>query len=122
MVIHYGFTIVIPIIVLGFPWFRSIRSVTVVSALIVIGLWIKRYLIVVPTLETPYIPIQDIRPEYVNYSVSWVEFLLTLAGVALMVLIFTIASKIAPIIPVAEVEDVHDEAKLKLLFTTKGAD
>ncbi|MFC2123563.1 NrfD/PsrC family molybdoenzyme membrane anchor subunit [Bacteroidota bacterium] len=121
VVIHYAFAIVIPIIVLGIPWFRSIKSVTVVSVLIVIGLWVKRYLIVVPTLETPYIPIQDIRPEYITYSISWVEFALTIAGIALMILIFTIASKIAPIIPVAEVEDEHDEAKLKLLFTTKGA-
>jgi len=121
VIFHIVFAMIVPVIVIGIPWFRSVRSVTLVSALIVVALWIKRYLIVVPTLETPYIPIQDVRTEYVVYSASWVEIALTVAGVALMLLIFTIASKIAPIIPVAEVEDKHDEAKLKLIFKIKGA-
>ena len=118
--VHIIFTIMIPVIILGLPWFRSINSVTLVSALIVIGLWIKRYLIVVPTLETPFIPIQDIREDWVHYSPSWVELSLTFAGIALMILIFVIASKIAPIIPVAEVEDVHDASKPIIKFKTQG--
>jgi molybdopterin-containing oxidoreductase family membrane subunit len=118
--IHIGLTIVLPVFVLGVPWFRSVKSVTIVSALVVIGLWVKRYLIVVPTLETPYIPIQDVRPEFVHYSISWVEWALTISGIALMILIFTIASKIAPIIPVSEVEDVHDESKPLIRFKTQG--
>jgi molybdopterin-containing oxidoreductase family membrane subunit len=118
---HIVFALVIPIIVLAIPKFRSIKSVTLISALIVAALWVKRYLIVVPVLETPFIPIEDIRPEFASYSISWVEFALTISGIALMILIFTIASKIAPIIPVAEIEDVDEEAKSDLSFITKGA-
>ena len=110
----------VPLIILGLPWFRSINSITLVSLFIVVALWIKRYLIVVPPLETPFIPIQDVRPEYVYYSMSWVEMTLTISGLALIVLIFTIASKIAPIIPVAELEDVEDTAKPIIRFSTKG--
>jgi molybdopterin-containing oxidoreductase family membrane subunit len=117
---HVIFTMVVPLIVLGLPWFRSINSITLVSVFVVLALWVKRYLIVVPPLETPYIPIQDIRPEYINYSMSWVEITLTVSGIALIVLIFTIASKIAPIIPVAEIEDVEDKAKPIIRFSTKG--
>ncbi|HLF33466.1 MAG TPA: NrfD/PsrC family molybdoenzyme membrane anchor subunit [Cyclobacteriaceae bacterium] len=117
--IHIFFAIVIPIIVLGIPWFRTVTNVTFVSLLIVIGLWVKRYLIVVPTLETPFIPIQDIRPAWANYSVSWVELALTISGIALVVLIFTIASKIAPIIPVSEIEDM-DEPKPVVEYTMRG--
>jgi len=117
---HIVFAFIVPVIVLGFPWLRSINSVTLVSLFIVIALWVKRYLIVVPTLETPYIPIQDIRPEYVNYSVSWVEWALSLSGITVMILIFTVASKIAPIIPVSEVIDAQNLEKPKLLFKTKG--
>jgi molybdopterin-containing oxidoreductase family membrane subunit len=112
---------VIPLIIIGFPMFRSINSVTLVSVFIVLALWVKRYLIVVPPLETPFIPIQDIRPEFVHYSMSWVEMTLTISGMALIILIFTIASKIAPIIPVAEIEDKEDESKPIIRFTTKGA-
>lgn len=115
------FALVIPIIILPIPKFRNITSITIVSVLIVIALWIKRYLIVVPVLETPFIPIDDIRPEYAQYSISWVEFALTVAGVALMILIFTVASKIAPIIPVSEVEDVDEAAKPNLSLETKDA-
>ncbi len=118
--LHIVLAIVIPIIVIGIPWFRTINSVTFVSVLVVIGLWIKRYLIVVPTLETAFIPIQDVREEWVNYSPSWVELGLTVAGIALMILIFVIASKIAPIIPVAEVEDKQDSSKPIIRFKTQG--
>lgn len=117
---HVIFTMVVPLIVLGLPWFRSINSITLVSVFVVLALWVKRYLIVVPPLETPYIPIQDIRPEYIHYSMSWVEITLTVSGIALIILIFTIASKIAPIIPVAEIEDVEDKAKPIIRFSTKG--
>jgi molybdopterin-containing oxidoreductase family membrane subunit len=117
---HVAFTMFVPLIILGLPWFRSINSITLVSLFIVVALWVKRYLIVVPPLETPFIPIQDVRPEYVHYSISWVEMTLTVSGLALIVLIFTIASKIAPIIPVAEMEDVEDTAKPIIRFQTKG--
>lgn len=117
---HFVFAFVVPIIAIGFPWFRSINMVTIVSLLIVIALWVKRYLIVVPTLETPYIPIQDIRPEYVHYSISWVEWALSISGIAVIVLIFTIASKWAPIIPVSEVADAHNLEKPKLLFKVRN--
>ncbi len=117
---HVLFALVVPIIVLGFPWLRSINNVTLVSVFIVLALWVKRYLIVVPTLETPFIPIQDIRPEYVRYSISWVEWALTVSGIAVIVLIFTVASKIAPIIPVSEVADAQNLEKPQVLFKTKG--
>jgi len=40
-----------------------------------------------------------------------VELALTLSGIALMILIFTIASKIAPIIPVAEMEEARGDSE-----------
>ncbi len=117
---HIVFAFIVPLIVLGFPWLRTVNNVTLVSLFIVIALWVKRYLIVVPALETPFIPIQDIRPEYVNYTATWVEWALSISGVAVMVLIFTVASKIAPIIPVSEVADAKNLEKPAILFKTKG--
>jgi molybdopterin-containing oxidoreductase family membrane subunit len=108
------------VLVLGIPWFRSVNSVTIVSVLILIGLWAKRYMIVVPTLETPFLPVQDTRMDWVNYSPSWVELSLTVSGFALIILIFTIASRIAPILPVAEMQETHDDVPAMLTFKTKG--
>ena len=119
-VFHIVFAVLVPLIILAVPWFRTVNSVAFVSFFIVLALWVKRYLIVVPTLETPFIPIQDTRADWVHYSPSWVELALTFAGIALMILIFVIAAKWAPIVPVAEVEDTEDGAKKKLRFKVNG--
>ncbi|MFY0653159.1 MAG: polysulfide reductase NrfD [Cyclobacteriaceae bacterium] len=110
----------IPVIIIGIPWFRRVDTIVLTSIGVLIGLWIMRYLMIVPVLETPYLPIQDVRPDWVQYSATWVEWSLSLAGVALFILFFIFISKIAPIIPVAEIEDIEEKSKLDLSFKTKG--
>lgn len=105
------FGTLIPIIVVGIPKFRTINTITISAVIAVIALWMNRYLIVVPTLETPYIPIQDTRPEWLFYSATWVEWVLTIGGIAAFCLFFTIASKFVPIIPIAEMIDTETEEK-----------
>lgn len=112
------FAILIPFIVLLVPKFRNPGSITFVSVLVLIGLWFKRYLIIVPTLETPYFPIQDIRPEYVNYHATWVEWALSLAGLALGVIIIMIFNYFAPIVPVAELEHQDEISVPKPFYLT----
>jgi hypothetical protein len=68
----------------------------------VIALWVKRYLIIVPTLESPLLPMQDTRMEYVKYSATWVEWALTFAGIATFFLFFTLMSKFVTVIPISE--------------------
>jgi molybdopterin-containing oxidoreductase family membrane subunit len=101
------FAIGLPIIILIIPKFRTPGSITFISALILVGLWFKRYLIIVPTLETPYVPIQDLRPEFMHYQATWVEWALTLAGIGSSVLIIMLLNLFAPVVPVADLE--HDE-------------
>lgn len=102
------FAIFIPAVILIIPKFRSIGSITFVSLLALIGLWFKRYLIIVPTLETPYFPIQDVRPEYVNYQATWVEWALTLGGVALGVILIMLMNYFSPAVPIAEMEHADE--------------
>ncbi len=102
-----AFAIAIPLIVLIVPKFRNPKSITMVSALILVGLWLKRYLIIVPTLETPYFPIQDLREEFVHYQATWVEWALTIAGVALFILLIMLLNTLAPPVPVSDLE--HDD-------------
>ena len=101
--------ILLPIIVVAVPQLRKPGFITIVSAIMVLAMWVKRYLIVVPTLETPLLPIDDVRPEYIKYSITWVEWALTFAGIALFLLFFTIAAKFMTLIPVSEVTDEYDE-------------
>lgn len=99
----------LPIIIMGIPRFRTINTITFAAVIAVLALWVNRYLIVVPTLETPYMPIQDTRPEWILYSATWIEWAQVIGGVALFSLIFTVAAKVVPIIPVSEVADAEVE-------------
>jgi molybdopterin-containing oxidoreductase family membrane subunit len=97
--------VLVPIIVVAIPQLRKPGYIAIASAVMVLAMWVKRYLIIVPTLETPLLPIQDTRPEFVNYSVTWVEWSLTIGGIALFLLLFTLAAKFMTIIPVSEVSE-----------------
>ncbi len=93
--------VLLPLLVVGIAKFRTITNITLTAIVVVIALWLNRYLIVVPTLQSPYLPIQDSRPEWFHYSATWVEWSLTAAGVAIFCLLFTIASKFIPVVPVS---------------------
>ena len=105
--------IIVPLIVVGFPRLRTIRNITIAAIIALIGLWVNRYLIVIPTLETPYLPIQDTRPDWIRYAPTWVEWSLTVAGVSVFGMLFMLASKFFPVISISEVanneKNEHDE-------------
>ena len=101
----------LPTIIIGIPWFRSVNSIAFVSVLVLLGLWMMRYLMIVPVLETPYLPIQDLRADWVHYSATWIEWSLTLAGIAIFILAFILVGKLAPIVPVSEMLEKEDESK-----------
>ena len=94
--------VVIPVIFAAVPKLRKPDYLMVVAAIMVLAMWVKRYLIVVPTLETPLLPIEDIRPEYVHYTITWVEWILTFGGVASFFLIFTLAGKFVTLIDISD--------------------
>jgi len=94
--------VLMPLIVVGIPKFRTINMITITAVVVVVALWLNRYLIVIPTLESPYLPIQDARIDWVSYSGTWVEWALTIGGVAAFCLFFTIGARFIPIIPVSQ--------------------
>jgi len=104
--------VLLPLIVVGIAKFRTITNITLTAVVVIIALWLNRYIIVVPTLESPYLPIQDSRPEWLNYTATWVEWSLTAAGVAVFALLFTLASKFITIVPVSGLhgEEQNEEA------------
>lgn len=105
--------ILIPIIIIGFPKLRTIPNITISAVIAMLALWVNRYIIVIPTLETPFLPIQDIRPDWINYSPTWVEWALTIAGVSIFAMLFMLVSKIAPIISISEMQQNDKDEVLK---------
>jgi len=94
--------ILLPIVVVALPKTRKPNLIALVSLFMVIALWVKRYLIIVPTLESPLLPMQDTRIEYVKYTATWVEWALTFGGIATFFLFFTLMSKFVTVIPISE--------------------
>ena len=105
--------VMVPIIIVTVPKFRNINSIAFAAVIAVFALWVKRYLIIIPTLESPLLPIHDLRPEYVHYSATWVEWSLTFAGIALFILLFYLFSKFVPIIPIVRTGEEKDYSRLR---------
>jgi Ni/Fe-hydrogenase subunit HybB-like protein len=93
--------VLMPLIVIGFRRLRTIPMITITAVVVIIALWINRYLIVIPTLESPYLPIQEDRPEWLHYSGTWVEWVLTLGGIASFCLFLTIGTRLVPVVHIA---------------------
>ena len=102
--------VLLPLIVVGFKRLRTINTITFAAVIVIISLWMNRYLIVVPTLESPYLPIEDARAAWIHYSPTWVELTLTAGGVASFCLFFTLASKLIPIVQISELKEEPKEA------------
>ncbi|GGK56642.1 MULTISPECIES: NrfD/PsrC family molybdoenzyme membrane anchor subunit [Flavobacteriaceae] len=101
--------VLVPLVILFFKKLRTIKSITFAAVIAVIGLWFNRYLIVVPTLETPYLPIQDTREEFIHYTATWIEWALSFAGVAAFILFFILIMKLVPVIPMSGIIDNERE-------------
>ncbi len=97
--------IVLPILIVAIPATRKPKWITLSAFIMVFALWVKRYLIIVPTLESPALPMQDTRMEYVKYSATWPEWVLTFAGIATFLLFFTLISKFVTVVPITGLED-----------------
>lgn len=106
--------ILLPMIIVAIPRFRTIQNITIGAVIAVVALWVNRYIIVIPTLETPFLPIQDSRTDWLYYSPTWVEWSLTAAGVAIFIIMFKLVSKFLPIISVSEMTGA-DHRQLKIL-------
>ncbi|MBP6022108.1 NrfD/PsrC family molybdoenzyme membrane anchor subunit [Ferruginibacter sp.] len=101
--------ILIPIFIVAIPKTRKPGWITLAAFFMVIALWVKRYLIIVPTLETPALPMQETRIEYIKYNATWPEWALTFAGIASFLLFFTIMSKFVTVVPVSGLEEPEHE-------------
>ena len=89
---------VIPFVLLGIRRLRSITTGVIASVGILIGMFLERYIIVVPTLSNTRLP----AASSTFYTPSWVEIAITAATFAGMIVLYLIFSKLFPIIAVWE--------------------
>ena len=89
---------------------RPIAAAVVASLLINVGAWVKRFVIIVPTLQYPFLPIQRAPAGWAIYRPSWVEWSITAAAVAGFVLIYILFSKLFPIVSIWETREEREVA------------
>lgn len=94
--------LVLPILLMLFRRFRRPVPITVISVVVLAAAWFKRYLIVIPTQEHPFLPIQHVPDNFVHYSPTLVETLISIAPFILVLMIITLVSKFFPVIPIHE--------------------
>ncbi|TAK20675.1 MAG: polysulfide reductase [Chloroflexota bacterium] len=99
----------VPILICALPWTRTIPLIVAASVLVNIGMWLKRYVIVVASLGLPQMPY-----EWGGYRPTWVEFSITAAAFAGFGLIFTLFAKTFPILSVWEIKEgwEHEESRV----------
>lgn len=99
------FGIMMPAILPLFPKMRKPLPLTILAIAVVIAAWFKRYLIVIPGLIHPYMPIQDVPDSWKHYTPSLIEMTIVAATFAALLLIVTVFSRLFPIISVWEVAE-----------------
>ncbi len=92
--------LIIPLLLIALPWTRTIPLIVVASVLVNVGMWIKRFVIVIPSLALPLLP-----SDWGVYSPTWVELTITVAAFGGFALLFTLFTKLFPIISVWEMRE-----------------
>jgi Ni/Fe-hydrogenase subunit HybB-like protein len=89
----------VPFTILSIKKFRTITGTVIASIFVVIGMWLERFLIIVPSLAHKYLPFS-----WGSYHPSWVEITITAGTFAGMALLYLVFVKFVPIISVWELK------------------
>ncbi len=95
----------IPFPLLAIKKLRTITGTAIASAAVVVGMWIERFLIIVPSLSHKYLAYS-----WGTYRPTWVEITITAGTFAAMALLYMLFSKVVPIISVWELKAGPREA------------
>jgi molybdopterin-containing oxidoreductase family membrane subunit len=104
------FCFIIPFPLLALKRTRTIFGTSIASTSILIGMWLERYLIIIPSLSEPRLPYAR-----GSYMPSWVEWSLLAGLSAGFVLALVLFTKLFPIISIWEMEK-EDLAKNKMAY------
>ena len=90
---------VVPFVILSLRKLRTIAGCVVASSTVLVGMWLERFLIIVPSLGHKYLPYS-----WGRYQPRPVEIMITVSTFAAMALLYVVFSKLVPIISVWELK------------------
>jgi len=94
---------VIPVIILSNRKLRTVTGTVIASLGVAIGMWMERYLIIIPSQS-----LQQLPYSWGTYSASWTEITIMIAAIAAMMLMYTLFAKFVPIISIWELKGGSD--------------
>ncbi|MCG8701808.1 MAG: polysulfide reductase NrfD, partial [Bacteroidales bacterium] len=113
--------LIIPIILLLLKPFRKPLPSMVISIFVLVASWFKRYLIVVPVQEHPFLPKQHVPNDWMVYQPTLHETAITVGSIILVLMIVSILSKLFPVLPIWEIA-AEKEAESSTNTKTTEAD
>jgi Ni/Fe-hydrogenase subunit HybB-like protein len=90
----------IPMPILAFKRLRTVAGTVIASVGVVAGMWLERFLIIVPTLSQPRLTFN-----WSTYSPTWVEITIMAGTFGYFVLLYTVFTKLFPIVAVWEYKE-----------------
>ena len=90
---------IVPVLILSFKKLRTITGCVVASFGVVVGMWLERFLIIVPTLSH-----KPLAYSWGHYMPRIPEILLLIATFGAMVMFYVLFSKVVPIISIWEMK------------------
>ena len=99
----------LPVVIAALARWTGIAGLVLGSLAANVGMWLKRFIIITPTLANPFLPIQNVPPDYAVYHPTWVEWSITAAALATFVLLYVLFSKVFPIVSIWETRDLVSE-------------
>ncbi len=97
---------VIPVAILSNKRTRTILGTVIASLCINIGMYLERFIIVVPSLSQPRLP----HAESIVYSPTWVEWSILAACFAAFTLLYVLFTKLFPIVSIWEVQEGRENS------------
>jgi molybdopterin-containing oxidoreductase family membrane subunit len=97
---HFVLCFVIPLPTLALKRTRTIRGTLLASISIILGMWIERFVIIVPTLTKQRLVIGS--PFYLP---TWVEWSILAGCISFFMLLYALFTKLFPIVPIWEVRE-----------------
>ena len=103
-----GLCLVVPVLLLSWRRTRTIVGTVVASGLILVGMWLERFLIIIPTLTRPRLP-ADLPFTTGTYRPTSAEWAIMAASAAAIALLYLIFIKLFPIVPVWEIRQEREQ-------------
>jgi len=91
---------IIPAPLLAIKRLRTITGTVIASAAVIVGMWLERFLIIVPTLAQPRLAFN-----WGDYRPTWVELTITAGMFAYFILLYAIFTKLFPIVAIWEYKE-----------------